>query len=977
MERETSPVVAVLQAVASRGRVDGVRVVSYRRREEFLRLWGVDESVGTRPAAGLLGVLGALQEACVRTLVIVWDGAPQLNTGPVDTTRYLTPLDWVMALACELEADAEDRAELTVWILRLPHQRAVASATEQFVDGIPGRQAPGIPWAHLCRIGGDDGDKHGPRALLEALAGKQAPASGTSAWRRWFNRKAETQTSSADVGTLLPAKGVWTAALTRQSADASHHDVANLLAPLRLLREPELPDVAPLRQLALSLGLFPHGGRDEFLLDEARSWLPDGEDPDWRALLKGARTGNPKAPIRVYFVDDLWRLGWGAVLCHAFGASRPPDAAPVSASSFREIGRSDHFCVLAVDGPKPLVRALRDGNGLRFAFSLATAPQPGDEEADVERQADAELAVLDLRLFAGRSLAEEAAFFEELVDVTRAQERRAREAGDSLPWPPVDDAELTDIEDWCRQARAAGSGRATRNDPAYLDGMTLLPRLVALADPAYPLIVFSSTGQRRVVEKLRPYGSLITVFEKPRVAALGADDVALRTASGFRRALREALELLAVRRCCLALPPGPVLPRSAQPDAANPASEQAVGQDAGDHWTVEVLLDETDSKTPEGSVLTVGGLTVVYPPATAPDAFDEKLWVRFETYAQGQQAAFKNQFKHPLRKNIAEVAGTVEAMAAQRRIAIAAVAVSADKERPQHAADGDALFDERQHDNLHRELVRAVIEGAVYEVARGLVQEHSSAAPRVRLDVRLGTRVRPLSSLMPNDAEPDQYMAMLWNNLGIDCFIPGPDGLVLVGFMNEGGARPLVEEVIQHYQNSTFRPTPRVAVALRLNTSQVRRPPLREWEAFRAPFLHYVADALLSRPLQVPRDWWLRGFGAPEYTGTWYWRTAPGAQWSNALGLPEHVRADRTRYQVTPPIRWRSRHRQLRSLFDAQRHLLAGETQEALAVAVSLGIEHQPLSEGSLEQRIARRLRPALPTLSGDDILRLRRTWLV
>src|SRR5436309_1307080 len=35
----------------------------------------------------------------LRLIVVVWDGIPAPETGPVDTTRYLTPVDWAVALA--------------------------------------------------------------------------------------------------------------------------------------------------------------------------------------------------------------------------------------------------------------------------------------------------------------------------------------------------------------------------------------------------------------------------------------------------------------------------------------------------------------------------------------------------------------------------------------------------------------------------------------------------------------------------------------------------------------------------------------------------------------------------------------------------------------------------------------------------------------------------------------------------------------
>ena len=104
-----------------------------------------------------------------------------------------------------------------------------------------------------------------------------------------------------------------------------------------------------------------------------------------------------------------------------------------------------------------------------------------------------ELTVLDLRLFEARPLADEATFFVGLVEVARSR----AEAGD-LPWPAIEEEELDRIKSWC--GAVADGSQTSRENVAYVEGMTLLPRLIALADPAYPVIVFSSTGRRVVAE---------------------------------------------------------------------------------------------------------------------------------------------------------------------------------------------------------------------------------------------------------------------------------------------------------------------------------------------------------------------------------------------------------------------------------------------------------------------------------------------
>ena len=894
------------------GRQDA-RVVSYESRQEFMRLWGANGTAdsGAR-MAGLRGVVQDLAQAGVKTLVVVWDGTPNLTTGPVDTTRYLTPLDWVMALACELESDDGDLRGLSVWILPLQSIGGVVSETEEFVNSLPRGQIPGVPWAHVCRMASDGDDPNGPQALVAALSGRKSATAATRVWRTWFRRRALRSTPAALMGTLLPAKGVWTSALTRPSADASHHDVANLLGPQRLLAEPgssesSLRDAAPLRQLAQSLGLFPrdreHG--DERLGD-GLGWLPD--DVDWHGLLRGAKRQRDK--ISVCLVDDMWRMGWGDVLCRALGADSH-DGDEASLGSFCRIGQNAHFRVFSTGTADAVVTSLHAGKDLRFAFTLLGPPTT------------TELIVLDLRLFEGRPLADEATFFVGLVEVARG-----RAEGGDLPWPAIEEEELDRIKSWC-DAVADGS-QTSRENVAYVEGMTLLPRLIALADPAYPVIVFSSTGRRVVAEKFRAYGNVITTFEKPQASGLGAQDLASRVASGFRKAMREALELLAVRRECRRLPP----PRSASEIRAMRIDE-APAERTGD-WTVEVFLDETggDGRNP----LTVGGLTVVYPPGSRPENLEQVSWTR--ELAKLQREDCKGKFKERLRKTIRQVARGVEGVARDGGIKIAAVAICGDPKHARPAHGDDKLFNERQHDNLHRELVRAVLEGAVYEVSRQLVPNGSETQSVVHLEVRLATRVTRFPRFT-TPAQGDRYRTRLWEDLGIATFHPGPDNsLELIDFMNEGAARPLVEEVMQRYPEPTCRFVPRVAVAVRLNASTTRRPPAWHPVFHRARFLHYVADALLSNPCDVPDEWWRRGFGKPP-----------------AREKPSHKYA------------WTSRYgKPLTSLLEAQRYLLANVPSEALVAAIG----HDPGREHSLELRIQYRLREAIATLSGRDIQEIR-----
>ena len=895
--RGRSPIVRVLEKLPGEklpgeelaGRPAGdLRVVSWAHREAFMDLWG-DGATGLSGAAGLPGVVGNFVRDGVKTLVIVWDGAPALDTGPVDTTRFLSPLDWAVALGCELARTPVADLDLAVWIVRPFRGPEAIGATEGFVEELPRRQLPSLLWVRHVRIPETDGDANGPRALVAALS----------------RGRPEERVSTAGAAASGPpaVRGILTAALTQPSDDASHNDVANLLGPQRLLRdadcrEPKLRDVLPLRRLAQSLDLFPS----------------DAREPETIRL--GQRFGRR---LSVYLVDDLWRLGWGAVLRRAFGV----DGAARKSAHFEFLGESDAFRLFATDSGDAVVEALGKGVDQRFAFTLGTG-------------ATEELAVLDLRLFGGRPLEAEARFYRELVRIGREQ-RAWWERTPGLrqaPWPLVDADELDRIDSWC--ARAAAGEPATRQEAAALEGMTLLPRLVALADPSYPVIVFSSTRRRIVEKKLQPYRNVLTAVEKPQVSGWGAEDLVRRLRSGLLDALQGAAELGAVRRRVVGLPPVAKAEIPARTAPKNPAA-------AGGVWTVEVLLDETGGDD-SGHPLAVGGLVVVYPPGSKPAVWDTGLWERFPGLGQAQRKDHR-AFKDGLREQLEDVAGDIEtrANAGRRPVRIAAVACREPRERPwDQRRAGDALFDLTEGDNLHRELVRGVLEGAIYDVARRLLPGDVGRR-HVRLEVRLATRVKNIPEEMrdPDGRVTAEFKDEMWNDLGIRIHeLPRMD---LMDCLNEGDARPLVEEVVGKYRESSFSLRTRIAVGVRLNQSVVRRYGWKDSIPYRARLLHYVADALLVNPWVLPEPWWRRGFGRPTATPD------QGRDWTCSYD------------------------RNLRTFLDAQWHLLTGRRFDAVAAVMDAGRQGDP--GNPLMRRVEGDLREAAFTLQGAEIQRLARAY--
>lgn len=107
-----------------------------------------------------------------------------------------------------------------------------------------------------------------------------------------------------------------------------------------------------------------------------------------------------------------------------------------------------------------------------------------------------------------------------------------------------------------RDAKAAViRGKLKPDTDQHHEVLTWLPRVVALADMSLPIILFSSTGRRDLVEPFKAYGNIITTFQKPRLADLAASgdakvDIRTVTKSMMGDALGQARFLLALRDKC-------------------------------------------------------------------------------------------------------------------------------------------------------------------------------------------------------------------------------------------------------------------------------------------------------------------------------------------------------------------------------------------------------------------------------------------
>lgn len=540
-----------------------VVVFNYGNIEDFTSLWARNNTDGS-PAL--------LQRICdSHAIIVVWDGRElgDVSSAPL-LKQHLTPLDWALAFSLAVLAETRLETLAGIYIVDLTGQRH-----DEWAMQMRHHLLAEMPWVTLHAPLVPDGavfrqsylpivDAPGQRGLLTREG---------SGWRLLAPRKS-LATCRERIGDLQRTARQWVASLT-QSRD--HHDVNNIIGPAILSRKDTSLDTlrsAFLNRLAWC----------GFDLEQAKGWTP------WDPLPAVKRLFN--RTLTILIVDDQIHQGWGRFACRLFG-DRPYDEGSVlTEDEFTRIDTNGKgVAVFGCMSAEPLIKFL-DRNKLQFDRRNYAEQIRTDNSPDAQPQ----IVLLDLRLYSQSKDAKSHA--RRLLNIIRFRAQGA------LAWRPFDQLELERIEKWCTQ-----EGEETR---VAEEALLLLPRLLALALPLTPIILFSSTGQAWIRERLKPYENVFTGFEKPRVfsdpASVEASIAALREGlDNAVLALRLRLQLAHAQRAV----------RQATNLRKNKLGDRLTTQH------IEIYGDETRSLE-EG--ITSGLAVCVYPTINHAEALQAKLW---------------------------------------------------------------------------------------------------------------------------------------------------------------------------------------------------------------------------------------------------------------------------------------------------------------------------------------------------------------
>jgi hypothetical protein len=704
-------------------------------------------------------------------LIMVDDGWNRTKDLP-EANKHLTALDW--AVWFTLSRSMVDRSGQvgmpTIILLRNDAiKRPPNNDAERFWSMFPENRIPALPWIKIVSLIGRVGE---PCCLLQLL---QIIHAGESSLPR---------------GDLSLIRQVWQSFFLRPTSPSDNHALANVLGAGLLTGDfGDSETRRALVKILRWLELVP-SGLDSSVLESTRESIARMATAVHQRL-----PGKACGALRMLLVDDdQKRHGWLTFLGTFLGLQ------PTKSIASTWTGRIGKFSanLTATDSANEFLEKLKwcrvNAKSLRFK---------SDEPVD--------LVFLDLRLFERASLRDEAAFMLQVVGELQA----INQTTNSNDWPKVDERELLSIENWCKSA-ISGSDNATRNDEMYIEALTLLPRLAAIIDPDLPIVLFSSTQRRHVVELLKPYGTIITSFSKPALQ-LGHHEQRLgATFESLERAIDQALAIVSSRKL-----------RSSflHEDFSvywNGHVEKPVDEESDCPWSIQILIDEEG----EGK-LTVGGFLLVCPPGVAPSEVSDSIYSSLPQIrnAKNIRKKKKDGSETKLTNLLLKANGIAQTFGAL----IVPIAICGERSQTSTAHSqwsASSMFrDEMVADNLHRELMRCVIEVGLFVFARQILPEAAS----VEFHFHAPTRVLEVSE------DEAKSLDKVW---GIQSWTGERGGLIARHFGRDS-ARSLVDELFREYVGSTFQPEPVMARGFGLNSTDPA-------EVSKVHALHYLADTWLA-----------------------------------------------------------------------------------------------------------------------------------
>jgi hypothetical protein len=441
-------------------------------------------------------------------IVIVWD-RKRLGESPDDglLEKHLTPLDWALAWSLKQARDKNPVPPIVII------DATVGIWKDTWAWSVRYQLLADMPWVTLALPvvrEEDDGLYQWVMTPVAMDAGgidQSEPGRGSVIRKVGCDWELDAESKSPPSFTVLERLNkLWIASLRLSDED---HDINNIIG-VRVLLE---PDAIETGILANSISIPDQTPAVTALLARSRwSDLQRGTWSPWESPTPEDLYGKT---ISAILVDDKQASGWDTFLRGVLG---------------------HRVEVISWSSTKPLIEFLNTQERTfdRRDFTARVIRPTG------ERDDRPEIIFLDFRLYRTQDAVQMRSDIGKLLHVAEGWK------GEFPAWEPIPSNELVDIKNWL------GEGGSTTDD-RYLRALLLLPRLLALALPLTPIILFSATGRALLREALKPYRNIFTGFQKPNPladpesvqVALSALHEALASAAPM---LRRGLQLTILQR---------------------------------------------------------------------------------------------------------------------------------------------------------------------------------------------------------------------------------------------------------------------------------------------------------------------------------------------------------------------------------------------------------------------------------------------
>jgi hypothetical protein len=441
--------------------------------------------------------------------IILWSQTPPGNCYPVDTDLFVSPVVWAICAASRNPA-------LKTHGVTIIDLSPDVHADDPLVDQINAFRQDSIPWLKFLRW---------RDLVVEDIESLRDVVLGITS--------GHSHSQSADSRAFDHLRQTLRFHLTDPSSPDKRHAVSNLVGPMILLGK--VPSLLHHQENTNGIKSADHLAAFKTVLEVCELIPKTKKSPTSTSAkqLDESRRSCSLVNTRIILLDDQWHQGWGEWVCQTLGL----EYHPVSSLSPmpQKVTNAGSVEVFVTSDPRWLVErlVLSDAEAdKRLRLSLVDAPDNKSE-----------ILLLDVRLFSGDD-DRETLFIGRLIQLCK------RFTLGIHAWESFAQTELDDVESWCAGPGNSSNAPVTdRRDSVRIQSVarSLLGRLIALTDFSFPIVLFSSTGDRDMVRSLAQYGNIISSFSKPRTFSASQNFQAEEIAAALLRALTLARSVLDTR----------------------------------------------------------------------------------------------------------------------------------------------------------------------------------------------------------------------------------------------------------------------------------------------------------------------------------------------------------------------------------------------------------------------------------------------